>query len=180
MAVCVTCGHDNVTGAKFCARCGQSLTLACPACGNAYEIGDLFCVDAGEALEQREAEPVERRDGEGCVAALQARGEPTRDRVLRAMVPISVRADTERAALGNRVSSMFVDLPVGEMGAKRRLRQITDADLVTEAALPDNLSPPDRISLCRLLLNLAAQRRDPANVHTIDTGYCAHSFAPNN
>src|SRR5436305_2151593 len=58
--------------------------------------------------------------------------------------------------------------------------QITDADLVTEAALPDNLSPPDCISLCRLLLNLAAQRRDPANVHTIDTGYCAHSFAPNN
>src|SRR6266511_1651809 len=50
MAVCVNCGHDNVTGAKFCARCGQSLTLACPACGNAYEIGDLFCVACGAQL----------------------------------------------------------------------------------------------------------------------------------
>src|SRR6266498_4186149 len=50
MAVCVNCGHDNVTGAKFCARCGQPLTLACPACGNAYEIGDLFCVACGAQL----------------------------------------------------------------------------------------------------------------------------------
>ena len=62
----------------------------------------------------------------GLHGLLRARDEPTRDRVLRAMVPISVRADSERTALGNRVSSMFVDLPVGEMGAKRRLRQITE------------------------------------------------------
>lgn len=62
----------------------------------------------------------------GLHGLLQSRGESTRDRVLRAMVPISVRAEGEGTALGNRVSSMFVDLPVGQMGAKRRLRQITD------------------------------------------------------
>src|SRR5262249_7481621 len=37
--------------------------------------------------------------------------EPTRDRVLRAMVPVSVRSKDERSAMGNRVSSIFVDLP---------------------------------------------------------------------
>ncbi len=53
------------------------------------------------------------------------RGLATKGRVQRAMVPVSVRADHERAALGNRVSSIFVDLPVGPMGAKGRLRHIT-------------------------------------------------------
>ena len=53
------------------------------------------------------------------------RGLATKGRVQRAMVPVSVRADHERAALGNRVSSIFVDLPVGPMSAKGRLRHIT-------------------------------------------------------
>jgi diacylglycerol O-acyltransferase / wax synthase len=54
------------------------------------------------------------------------RREPTRDRVLRAMVPVSVRAEDQHSAMGNRVSSIFVDLPIGPMGAKRRLRLITE------------------------------------------------------
>jgi diacylglycerol O-acyltransferase / wax synthase len=58
---------------------------------------------------------------------LRARGEPTRNRVLRAMVPVSVRSRDERMSLGNRVSMIFVDLPVGAMGAARRLRQISSA-----------------------------------------------------
>jgi diacylglycerol O-acyltransferase / wax synthase len=56
---------------------------------------------------------------------LRARREPTRDRALRAMVPVSVRAGADRMALGNRVSMIFVDLPVGAMPAERRLRRIT-------------------------------------------------------
>lgn len=58
---------------------------------------------------------------------LRQRGEPTRGRVLRAMVPVSVRTKDERSAMGNRVSSIFVDLPVGPMGAKRRLATIVEA-----------------------------------------------------
>ena len=42
------------------------------------------------------------------------------------MVPVSVRSDTEKMALGNRVSMIFVDLPVGPMGAKKRLHLITE------------------------------------------------------
>jgi WS/DGAT/MGAT family acyltransferase len=57
---------------------------------------------------------------------LRHRGEPTQDRFLRAMVPVSVRSKDERSAMGNRVSSIFVDLPVGRMGGKRRLAMIRE------------------------------------------------------
>ena len=55
---------------------------------------------------------------------LRYRREPTRGRFLRAMVPVSVRSRDQKDALGNRVSSWLVDLPVGPMGAKRRLSLI--------------------------------------------------------
>ncbi|HUG86410.1 MAG TPA: wax ester/triacylglycerol synthase family O-acyltransferase [Euzebya sp.] len=44
---------------------------------------------------------------------LTARGEPLDGRVVRTLVPVSVRAETERGKLDNRVSAVFVDLPVG-------------------------------------------------------------------
>jgi len=46
---------------------------------------------------------------------------------LRAMVPVSVRADSERGALGNRVAAMMAPLPVGEEDAQRRLATIAGA-----------------------------------------------------
>lgn len=55
----------------------------------------------------------------------RSRREPTRDRTLRAMVPVSVRSEDESG--GNRVSSIFVDLPIGPIGAKKRLAIIRDA-----------------------------------------------------
>jgi diacylglycerol O-acyltransferase / wax synthase len=57
----------------------------------------------------------------GLYRFLRHRGERTKGRTLRAMVPVSVRGKDHRGAMGNRVSSIFVDLPVGAMGAKRRL-----------------------------------------------------------
>jgi diacylglycerol O-acyltransferase / wax synthase len=62
----------------------------------------------------------------GVYHLFQHRGLPTKGRVQRAMVPVSVRAEHEKSALGNRVSSIFVDLPVGPLGAKGRLRTITE------------------------------------------------------
>jgi diacylglycerol O-acyltransferase / wax synthase len=44
---------------------------------------------------------------------LRAQGYDTTDVVLRAMVPVSVRAQAERGALGNRVAAMWASLPVG-------------------------------------------------------------------
>jgi WS/DGAT/MGAT family acyltransferase len=45
--------------------------------------------------------------------------------VVRAMVPVSVRADAEKGEQGNRVSSYFVDLPVGEGSPVMRLHQVS-------------------------------------------------------
>jgi WS/DGAT/MGAT family acyltransferase len=57
---------------------------------------------------------------------LQTRGDnvPT-GMTLRAMVPVSVRAEADAGALGNRVSTFFVDLPVGESNPVIRLSQVT-------------------------------------------------------
>jgi diacylglycerol O-acyltransferase len=44
---------------------------------------------------------------------LRGRGEDTEGLELKAMVPVSVRAQTERGALGNRVAAMWAPLPVG-------------------------------------------------------------------
>jgi diacylglycerol O-acyltransferase len=43
---------------------------------------------------------------------------------LKTMVPVSVRADDDAAALGNRISFMFVDLPCEEPDPVRRLRRV--------------------------------------------------------
>jgi diacylglycerol O-acyltransferase len=59
---------------------------------------------------------------------LLTRGEKvTPTTVVRAMVPVSVRADARKDELGNRVSSYFVDLPVGEGSAVMRLHQVSFA-----------------------------------------------------
>jgi diacylglycerol O-acyltransferase / wax synthase len=47
--------------------------------------------------------------------------------VVRAMVPVSVRTEDQSGALGNRVSSYLVDLPVGEPNPVMRLHQISYA-----------------------------------------------------
>ena len=43
---------------------------------------------------------------------LLGRGEPVEDRVVRTMVPVSVRMPAERGTYNNKVSAMFADLPV--------------------------------------------------------------------
>ncbi len=44
---------------------------------------------------------------------LRHRGVDTRDLVLKALVPVSVRAEADQGALGNEVAPMWVSLPVG-------------------------------------------------------------------
>ena len=60
----------------------------------------------------------------GLRALLEHRGEALPERGLRAMVPVSVREAGEHLALGNRVSSLFVALPVFEVDPLRRYRRI--------------------------------------------------------
>ena len=63
----------------------------------------------------------------GLQALLAHRGDPTRGRALRVMVPVSVRSQDEAADVGNRVAPVFVDVPVGKMAPRTRLKRITEA-----------------------------------------------------
>jgi WS/DGAT/MGAT family acyltransferase len=55
---------------------------------------------------------------------MRAQGWDTEGLVLKAMVPVSVRAEAERGALGNRVAAMWAPLPVGVADARECLEQI--------------------------------------------------------
>ncbi len=57
---------------------------------------------------------------------LRARGHDTEGLELRAMVPVSVRAEEERGALGNRISAMMAPLPVWSEDPVERLRILTE------------------------------------------------------
>jgi WS/DGAT/MGAT family acyltransferase len=65
-----------------------------------------------------------------CTAGLRrlllSRGESPPPAGLRAMVPMDIRDASDELALGNRVSSLFVELPVAEPDALTRLRKIVE------------------------------------------------------
>ncbi len=58
---------------------------------------------------------------------LVSRGEELPEPGLRAMVPVNLRADSERLALGNKITTLFVELPIGEPDPLRRFRLQTTA-----------------------------------------------------
>jgi diacylglycerol O-acyltransferase / wax synthase len=83
---------------------------------------------------------------------LRARGHATKDLEMIAMVPISVRSEDQRGALGNQVSSMMAPLPVWcedpvermnivieTMGDLKQSKQAMGATLMTQLA---DFAPP--------------------------------------
>jgi diacylglycerol O-acyltransferase / wax synthase len=56
---------------------------------------------------------------------MRLHGEDTDGVELRAMVPMSIRADVERGALGNRVTAMWAPLPIGITDPVKRLNTIS-------------------------------------------------------
>jgi WS/DGAT/MGAT family acyltransferase len=58
---------------------------------------------------------------------MRARGEDTEGLELRAMVPVSVRVEAERGALGNRVATMWAPLPVGVQDPVEAFTQVREA-----------------------------------------------------
>jgi WS/DGAT/MGAT family acyltransferase len=62
----------------------------------------------------------------GLGSFMRLHGFSTQGLGLRAMVPVSVRADVERGALGNRVAAMWATLPVGIADPAERLRLVSD------------------------------------------------------
>ncbi|MGI8557990.1 MAG: WS/DGAT/MGAT family O-acyltransferase [Solirubrobacteraceae bacterium] len=58
---------------------------------------------------------------------LRAHGVETDGLVLKAMVPVSVRAEIDRGALGNRVAAIYAPLPVGIEDPRERFAQVAQA-----------------------------------------------------
>jgi diacylglycerol O-acyltransferase len=63
---------------------------------------------------------------QGFRSLLLSRGESVRDRVVRTLVPVSVRREAERGVYNNRVSAMFAELPVGIEDPVERLLLIRE------------------------------------------------------
>ncbi|HEY7960306.1 MAG TPA: wax ester/triacylglycerol synthase family O-acyltransferase [Solirubrobacteraceae bacterium] len=92
----------------------------------------------------------------GLGSHLRAMGYDTDGLVMRAMVPVSVRAEAERGALGNRVAAIWAPLPVGVLdpvecytsirGAMEDLKrsgQAVGAQMITNLA---GFAPPTILS----------------------------------
>jgi WS/DGAT/MGAT family acyltransferase len=58
---------------------------------------------------------------------MRSRGQPTVGLELRAMVPVSVRTDEQRGALGNQVTAMMAPLPVWCEDPRRRLELVRES-----------------------------------------------------
>jgi WS/DGAT/MGAT family acyltransferase len=87
---------------------------------------------------------------------MRTQGLDTEGLVLKAMVPVSVRAEVERGALGNRVAAMWAPLPVGvpdpaeclaqvrlEMDGLKNSGQAVGAEVLTNLA---GFAPPTILS----------------------------------
>jgi WS/DGAT/MGAT family acyltransferase len=106
---------------------------------------------------------------------LLGRGEPVDGRVVRTLVPVSVRREDERGTYNNRVSAMFAELPVGEIDPVRRLealraqmqdlkerREAVAAEVLTSLA---GFAPPLLLALGGRVFARAPQR----GVQTVTT-----------
>jgi len=106
---------------------------------------------------------------------LRERGIDLRGRVVRTLVPVSVRAPHEKGTYNNRVSGFFAELPVEEKDPVARLRQITEQmeglKRTNQAVAGDALSrmsgfaPPMLLALGARLGTLWPQR----SVNTVTT-----------
>lgn len=93
----------------------------------------------------------------GLNRLLTTRGDDVEDLRLRVLIPVSVRSDDQHGALGNKISAMFVSLPVHDAHPVERLDAISEqtADLkekrqALSAGLILNLgdyAPPTLMSL---------------------------------
>jgi WS/DGAT/MGAT family acyltransferase len=57
---------------------------------------------------------------------VEMHGQKTENRMLRVLTPVNVRRDDERGKLGNRVSMLLVEVPLGVQDPVQRLRLITE------------------------------------------------------
>jgi WS/DGAT/MGAT family acyltransferase len=88
----------------------------------------------------------------------EAHGFDTRDLVLRASVPVNLRAAEEPLTLGNKFGLVFVDLPVGKRNPLQRVYAMHD----TMRALKGSLQPPMTLMVLGMMGMLPAALQAPA------------------
>ena len=112
---------------------------------------------------------------------LLSRGEPV-DRVVRTLVPVSVRTPAEHGSYNNRVSAIFAELPVSIEDPASRLQSIcaqmaelkdSHEDVAGELLTSlTGLAPPLLLSLAERL----ATRMPQHNVNTVTTNVCGPQY----
>jgi len=71
---------------------------------------------------------------------LELHGESIEGRVMRVLTPVNVRREDERASLGNRISMLLVEVPVGIRDPVERLHAITEStDALKRAHIADGI-----------------------------------------
>lgn len=111
-----------------------------------------------------------------------SRGESVEDRVVRSLVPVSVRRADERGSYNNRVSAMFADLPVGiadpverlhavsaQMEGLKERKQAVAGEVLTSLS---GFAPPLLLALGTRLVARVPQR----NVNTVTTNVPGPQF----
>jgi WS/DGAT/MGAT family acyltransferase len=110
---------------------------------------------------------------------LQSRGENVEDRVVRTLVPVSVRTPGERGTYNNRVSAIFAELPVGIVDPTERLasvRQQMDGLKESKQAVAGEVltsltgfAPPLLLTLGTRVSTRIVGRIGQRNVNTVTT-----------
>ncbi|MCP2338709.1 WS/DGAT/MGAT family O-acyltransferase [Actinomadura rupiterrae] len=92
---------------------------------------------------------------------LNARGDLAPDSIVRSAVPVSVREQSQRGEMNNRVAAVFVNLPVGVPDPLERLRRIReqtdDVKRSEQAAGTRTLTRLTDTAVAPALLSLAAR-----------------------
>ncbi len=114
-------GKDSIDGAP-------KTSLEAPV--GAYRRFDVLEVSLADVKKIKNAASVKVNDVVLTIVAgglrnlLLSRGDVVTDLNLRAMVPVSVRGKDPNVSIGNQVSAMFADLPIGIADAHERLSKI--------------------------------------------------------
>ena len=84
-------------------------------------LADVKAIRHG-ARRHRQRRRARGRRRRAAPAVRRTRGDDADDLRLRVLCPVSVRSDDQRGALGNKISAMFVSLPVGPADPRRPAR----------------------------------------------------------
>lgn len=120
--------------------------------------------------------------GQGFSTLIASRGEVVQDRVIRAVVPVSLKPTGQQGTLeargdtvgGNNIGAMVVDLPLGQVDPATRLTRIreqTAAFKRLKDAMPaPAINPgPDLTSPLTLILGTRVAAASPTVVNTVIT-----------